>query len=53
MSISPSAREPRFQQSLPTMLRWALLPAEDDALAALFERGRDDGEAWAQGQIIK
>ena len=51
VSISPSVCLPRFEHGFPTMLAWALQPADDAMLVTLFERGRSDGETWAQRQI--
>ena len=44
--VSPDAYEP-FPHSYRKLLSWALLPAPDDVLDMLVDKGRRDATAWA------
>lgn len=46
VAISPDAFEP-FPYGYRTMVTWALVPAQDDVLRYLVEKGRKDGRLWA------
>lgn len=47
IDISPDAHEP-FPYKYRTLLKWALLPAPDEVLDMLIDKGRKDAEAWAR-----
>eukprot|EP00197_Chlamydomonas_leiostraca_P004486 CAMPEP_0202860012 /NCGR_PEP_ID=MMETSP1391-20130828/1896_1 /ASSEMBLY_ACC=CAM_ASM_000867 /TAXON_ID=1034604 /ORGANISM="Chlamydomonas leiostraca, Strain SAG 11-49" /LENGTH=525 /DNA_ID=CAMNT_0049539131 /DNA_START=249 /DNA_END=1826 /DNA_ORIENTATION=+ len=47
VSISPDAYEP-WAHSYQQLLNWALVPAEDEVLTYLIDKGRRDAAAWAR-----
>ncbi|PNW85631.1 hypothetical protein CHLRE_03g195500v5 [Chlamydomonas reinhardtii] len=47
VAISPDASEP-WPFSYPQMVSWALVPADDDMLRYMINKGRRDARAWAQ-----
>ncbi|KXZ44254.1 hypothetical protein GPECTOR_70g485 [Gonium pectorale] len=47
VSISPDAYEP-WPFNYAQMVTWALVPADDDMLRYMINKGRKDGRAWAQ-----
>ncbi|KAG2498150.1 hypothetical protein HYH03_003908 [Edaphochlamys debaryana] len=47
VAISPDAYEP-WPFNYPQMVTWALVPADDDMLRYMVNKGRKDGRAWAQ-----
>ncbi|GIL86898.1 hypothetical protein Vretimale_15562 [Volvox reticuliferus] len=51
VSISPDAYEP-WPFNYAKMVTWALVPADDDMLRYMINKGRRDARAWAQRMLL-
>ncbi|EFJ41728.1 hypothetical protein VOLCADRAFT_98256 [Volvox carteri f. nagariensis] len=51
VSISPDAYEP-WPFNYAKMVTWALVPADDDMLRYMINKGRRDARAWAQCMLL-